>query len=585
MPLRLFHPVLHPRRIVIPSGAARHQDAVIPSKSRPAGRVEGPPPSLLLALALLVLATVPLHAQVESNLPGAGFGPDDATPTIHVYSRETVIDVLATDAKGQPVTGLTRDDFTIQEDGRAQPIRSFREYSVTDAPLPPRALPPHTWTNAQALPTIGPVQIFYFILPPPIEVNTSMELRADPSITAGAIIVRAKQYIADYFRTMPAGTQVAIFTFAPGEGLHLVQGFTTDGTRAAAALDTLVVQRIRTPNPVVSDPIAAANQIVDYVAGIHGRKNLIWIAPGSPPMITRDGGYADPCGAGPPDMKQVHRLMDIYDRFTQKEIAIYPLDPNGLHGLGCQQLRSEMIAEQSGGATSNTNDYKGAVATIVDSTRHFYTLSYVPTRPDSDGHFHPIAIKVSRPGVHLAYRTGYNDEQPRPPDAVIAQHMLQAPMRLGSLPSTQLLFDLELQPTPASNAAGYAAAEAALNTAKRSGKPSRPGKGMPYDVVFRFDPTQIAFAEEADGNRTANIQFDLGAYSPYGDLGPVRIQTVKITLTPVEYDEFMKTPYRFYLPIPLSPGQLTLRAGVFDNVAHTSGTLEVPLTVPKVVKP
>ena len=47
-------------------------------------------------LALLALALAALHpaarAQVEENLPGAGFGtPDAATPTIHVYSRETVI--------------------------------------------------------------------------------------------------------------------------------------------------------------------------------------------------------------------------------------------------------------------------------------------------------------------------------------------------------------------------------------------------------------------------------------------------------------------------------------------------------------
>ena len=67
-------------------------------------------------------------------------------------------------------------------------------------------------------------------------------------------------------------------------------------------------------------------------------------------------------------------------------------------------------------------------------------------------------------------------------------------MRIGALPTTQLLFDIEVQPTPPSNSAKYAAAEASLKPGKTGEKP-KPNKGTPYDVVFRFDPTQIAFAE------------------------------------------------------------------------------------------
>jgi hypothetical protein len=51
--------------------------------------------------------------------------------------------------------------------------------------------------------------------------------------------------------------------------------------------------------------------------------------------------------------------------------------------------------------------------------------------------------------------------------------------------------------------------------------------------------------------------------------------------TPAEYDEFVKTPFRFYLPIPLPKGQLKLHAGLFDTVANTSGTIELPVSVAK----
>src|SRR5579859_5324648 len=94
-------------------------------------------PAGLLRVLLCTLAALPfgalLHAQVESNLPEAGFAqPQTAqrstAPTLHVFSRETIVDVLVTDDKGQPVRGLTRSDFTVEEDSHPQPIRSFYEY-------------------------------------------------------------------------------------------------------------------------------------------------------------------------------------------------------------------------------------------------------------------------------------------------------------------------------------------------------------------------------------------------------------------------------------------------------------------------
>ena len=518
--------------------------------------------TIVAALTLGIFARCVLaQTGVESNLPGAGFDqPQPAPPTLHVYSRETVIDVLATDDKGQPVTGLTRDDFTIEEDKHPQPIRSFSEHDKTPPP-PQRPLPPNTYTNGQALPAAGPVQIFL------------IDVARSPTEN----IVRSRKYIADYFRTMPAGTEVAIFLLSPTKGLMLVQGFTTDGELAAAVLDKHAdAEWDVPPGQRIDDAalVAAVDQLAAYVAGIHGRKNLIWVAP-SPMLILRDGGHS----WGIQDMTMVHRRMDLYDRFTQEQIAIYPLDPGGMN----MSLSAAEVAEETGGATSNSNDYKGDITKIVDRSAHFYTLSYVPTRPDSDGRFHPITIKVNRPGVHLSYRTGYNDEQPQPLDPILKQRMIQGPMRLGALPTTQLMFDLEVQPTPPSNSSAYAAAEAALKPANNSDRKAleKSLKGAPYDVVFRFDPTQIAFAESPDGRRTANLEFDLGAYDLYSQLLVTRSQTIKISITPSQYAHFMQTPCRFYLPIPLPKGQLTLRAGLFDTVANTSGSFQLPVAVPK----
>ena len=277
-----------------------------------------------------------------------------AAPTLKVYSRETIVDVLVTDDKGQPVRGLTRSDFTVEEDGHPQPIHGFDEYDKEAPPAPARTLPANTYTNDNALPASGPVQIFLF----------------DRLATPPAVMQRAKQYIADYFRTMPAGTQVALFEFSPTKHMALLQGFTSDGRLAAAAVDKLDVEWDPSVGIVVGAPIfvAGLHQIAAYVAGIHGRKNLIWIRPGSPVPILHDGGLS----WGIRNMKYVHQMMDLYDIFTREQIAIYPLDPRGVHGFGrgsneqLNALMKQNVADETGGATSNSNDYQGTIANLVE---------------------------------------------------------------------------------------------------------------------------------------------------------------------------------------------------------------------------
>jgi VWFA-related protein len=278
---------------------------------------------------VLVLATIGARDRPRAFAQPPQNSPVPTAPTIKVYSRETIVDVLVTDDKGQTVRGLTRSDFTIEEDSKPQPIRGFYEVDKTAPPDPARTLPLNTYTNSTALPANGPVQIFVFDL-----------LGTPPDIMKGAL-----KYIADYFRTMPAGTQVALFVFSPSKELLLLHGFTTDGNAAAAVVDKLDVEWIRNPAPPNPIAIAAFNQIAAYVAGVHGRKNLIWIVPGVPLLIDRDGGYTSPC-LKHPDMTYVHRLMDLYDIFTREQIAIYFLDPRGVHELGCDTLGTVMVAER-----------------------------------------------------------------------------------------------------------------------------------------------------------------------------------------------------------------------------------------------
>src|ERR1700685_1894101 len=54
----------------------------------------------------------------------------DSTPLIHSNTRVVLLDVVVTDRAGNPIRTLTRDDFTVLENGAPQKISSF------ESPIP-----------------------------------------------------------------------------------------------------------------------------------------------------------------------------------------------------------------------------------------------------------------------------------------------------------------------------------------------------------------------------------------------------------------------------------------------------------------
>jgi VWFA-related protein len=479
-------------------------------------------------------------------------GLGKSAPTIQAYSRETVVDVTVTDNDGEPVHGLQQSDFVVEENGKPQPIRSFQEFDADAGmtaqpegePLP--ELPPGVYSNYQTVPASGPVNIFLL----------------DAFHADFADVYREREAIRKYLQGMPAGTECAIFWLS-GSGLHLLQGFTSDNGALYRGIN-------RSRFEVGSDmggwtrdwyTVAALEQIAEYVASIKGRKNLLWFTPGMPVMLTRDGGY----GWGDLDMGRVHRLMDAYEMLTAQQVALYPVDPRGVRMLGRTQLRAEEVADAMGGlALYGSNDLTGMIRQAIDHGSHFYTLSYIPPNPKEDGHYHQIKIEVDKPGMHLVYRKGYNAEDPprRGVDAGGAQ--MKAAMEGDTPPATQLLFDAQV--SAGAEGGGVSGGRKSADLAR-------------YDILYSVPQSQIAFSDNADGSRVGSLEFDAVAYDNNHKRVAVVKQTMKLPLSGDEYEEFVKTPFRFSQQIELPPGEILVRAGVLDGVSNKVGTVEVPLSI------
>jgi len=546
----------------------------------------------LTLVALVFTLTLPAGA-AESNAP-LGQSPQPATPTIQVYSRETIVDVLVTDDKGRPVHGLSRSDFTIREDGKTQPIRSFGEFGPTaTAASAAHTLPSGIHTNLAAAPTAGPVNIILI----------------DALHSGWIAAARALQATSAYASRMKPGTQLAVFWLSIS-GTHMLQGFTTD---PAAIRQAVAPERddIGTSNNCYQTDrmtIDALNQIAAYVAGVKGRKNLLWFTPGMPVYLLRDGGYGwgattschelnppQPFGTSVSDgmtlftsaggteqgidMTEVHRIMDTYELFTTEQIAVSPISPRGVAGISQANLVAESVAEQSGGiAEYNSNDFAGEIDEAISAGSHYYTISYVPPRQKDDSRFHAIKIDVDRPGLHLVYRSGYNAEDPRAPKPYVGPALIKAALQGRTPSAAQLLFDAKLEPTPAP-ASGASVQPASAPAPKKSGKaaPTR----TPYDLYIAVPQSQIAYAAAADGTHAVKLQFAFDAYDLNGKLLGDHSQNVSLDLTPDRYQQFIQKPVLFHALLMFYPGPIYLRVGVLDNVANKVGTLEIPLTIPR----
>ena len=79
-----------------------------------------------LPFRIAVTSALVLNLGAGPTLLSAQQTPGDVpTITIRANTRLVVVDVVVTDKKGQPVTGLKPEDFTVEENGKKQKVSLF----------------------------------------------------------------------------------------------------------------------------------------------------------------------------------------------------------------------------------------------------------------------------------------------------------------------------------------------------------------------------------------------------------------------------------------------------------------------------
>jgi VWFA-related protein len=424
----------------------------------------------IVALCLFSAAFIAARAASQSAQPAPSA---QSGYVLKVTTRLVTLDLIATDSRGNSVRDLKPEELQIFEEHKAQQKIEHFEYFEK---LKGEAAPGNSTSAIRKRANIisNQLPLDQLKIPPTVLLMDSLNSQTYNQL-------QGRVHMLQMLKTLPPDTPVAVFVL--GSSLRILQGFTSDGTLLRAALDQAVTGTAIQKDPLVDtkttsdyiqdstagmganlglasqlgevqnfekeeysmtvdlrakETLGAMAQIGQYLSGIPGRKNLIWVSESFPLSIAPDPGTGNNPFAGIRDFADQVKL--VANALTDAQVAVYPMDIRGLQtqqslsasqnvsrpqalmngrqiadrlnqeDIDLQQAHGTMdeLAQDTGGkACQNGNDLAGCVMAALKDSSSYYEMSFYPQNVNWDGRYHKILVKTSRPGVKLVYRRGY----------------------------------------------------------------------------------------------------------------------------------------------------------------------------------
>jgi VWFA-related protein len=385
---------------------------------------------------------------------------------LRVTTRLVQVSVVAHDRNGNPVRDLGRDDFTLTDNGRPQPIPVFSVQvaePVESAPDQAERANPLVISSRTLRASEKPIAVTIVLFD---ALNIS---RLDD-------FLYAKREVVKFLSTQCPGDPVALYSIN-GPRVRVIHDFTDDSGSLVQAAQKLA------QSPVMNNALAAPNvslglrrdrtaqlaawlgetsrqdeaarlrvttewtvgalaDIAHHLRGIPGRKSLLWISDAFPITIGLDSDsmHATEHATNQQLYLFSEREKEIGRLLTEAQVAVYPISPSGLfvdriYGaavspreargtLEAWQSAGHMVnagdeaapriasmvdlAKQTGGlAFYNANGVLDSIHRAVDDAGVSYLLGFYPPESAWDGKYHEIGIQVKRSGVQVRGRKGY----------------------------------------------------------------------------------------------------------------------------------------------------------------------------------
>jgi VWFA-related protein len=495
-------------------------------------------------------------------------------PGVTIRSTTTLVqvNVVARDAQSRPVEDLGKADFEILDNGKPQSIAVLTSERIARGAAAPAPTPAGTFTN---------------------------QLPVTPSARGGYSVILL-DYLNSGFRNASRGRMSAIEVvkrLSPGQtvalymldrlGLHIESEIGSDRSRvmqklagevgvpavyyqrsldgqsdamdsySAGGTSSLDQEEVTAfTNLRVMDTLNSFQAIAAHLAGLPGRKGLIWISSAFPQHIDLRGIgiqlFPDAFGGKQTFSTEFARAMRA---LNNADVALYPVDPRGLSLVSPVESAADFtwptmdfLAERTGGvAFHGRSDLDAGIGAAVEDIQVSYTLGFYTSKESERGGFHKLSVRSLHPGVTLRYKEGYYSETPG--------RLKADERRTAAEQALTGIMDATAIPIAAS-------ATRARNTLK---------------LLIALRPATLAM-EKKGGRWRGAIEFAMRFAKENGaQSGAGTLRKVEFNLTQTRWDAALRDGLVFSRTIEVPKDAKSLRVLVRDNSSGEIGTLTIPL--------
>jgi VWFA-related protein len=554
-----------------------------------------------LPVALLLLTV--------SSLPA-----ERLTERVEVIATEVPVHVTL--KNGEPVRGLTVENFEVLDNGKRQPITAFEVHDLSL--LVPREGEPLEVTAAS------------------LAARRHIMILFDFSFSRIGSLQRSREAAIEVMRERLAPSDLAgVATYSATQGAKLVLNFTsdrqqveqairalgyTDGSRSVAdplALTFIEPSQMTASLPIVegaatdpaqmaedhlrlmqvtankSDKRARQQQVTNLAKdfttlarlldAVPGRKDILYLSEG----FANDLAFASQNDAEIAQMNQSRESGEIWNVDTaarfgdvslqsdlnrmleslrKADCVIHAIDIGGSGVVdsteggqlsrrsGGNQGLSLMASETGGSYTRNTNEFDGAMERVMQSTSVTYVLTIQPRDLARDGKFHKLKVRLKNApkGARATHRPGYYAPTP---------YAEQGPNQRQLQIAGQLL---------AETAGG------AIPTSALAVPFARPGGKALVPVVLEIDGQGLLRDNLGD---VVTAQVFAYALDTDGKIRDLFTKTIGVDLNQAG-ETMRQTGIKFYGTFELEPGDYRLRLLVMNAQTGLSSLEIVDLSVP-----
>ena len=555
-------------------------------------------------VALLSLLAVPgLMAQDAGDAESSGDFYVEAVD-VNVVN----VEVYVSDRKGNRITGLTKDDFVLTVDRSPMAISNF--YAV-EGGLPVGEQPelievepadglvePERPQQVAQRPRDQRLYLIVYV--------DNFNLRP---FSRNKVLRQARGFLRSNIRP---GDEIMLVTY--DRSLKVRHPFTKDPEIISSALydlEELTGHRVHTDSDrrdILSQIYDDADEIyevrgrvsqyaesihndmaftidamrdqVEMLAGLPGRKAILYVADGIPMRAGEDVFYALNDKFLDSSVLMDSQRYDLSRRFqsliaqaNSNRVTFYTVDAAGLRaysfmdasnqtaGGGAQidqvhfqNLQSPLLflAEETGGfAMINTNDFTKGMEKMAGDFDTYYSLGFVPSG-EAVGRYHRIKVelKEKQRGIRLRHREGYRD---KPVDTRMSDGALAA-LHFGQHEN-----------------------ELGIELAKGTETRHESGQFL-VPVTVKVPIGKLTFLESQEMQR-GRIRLWVAAKDSEGGMAEVQRVPVPIDIPSSEFERARQQFYHYQITLLMREGRQMISVGVRDEIGATIGFALEPLII------